>query len=77
MLVDEEQGYSIGSDLNFLIVNMVEPTGDMANSEVHPVSKWNICKDTNWTKYMEAISDTFESWSPEDYTNDMWTEFKV
>ena len=79
MLVDEGHDYSLGSDHNFLIIDLVTPSNNTANPESVPLSKWNIRHDTNWEEYMDAIRSQFDSWSANVYSNvdDMWTDFRT
>lgn len=79
MVVDEDHKYSIGSDHNFIVINVMFTPVEKSNEPDMPkVQKWNITDSTDWSKFEVAARDNFHDWNKDSFSNidDMWLNFK-
>ena len=81
IVIDEEQQYSIGSDHNFMIINIELPAQNGENvraNQPEKVQKWNINDNTNWYAFQNVTKEMFKDWDVSSFTNadDIWLNFK-
>ncbi len=82
MIVDEEKLFSMGSDHNFLVINLNLPSTSIhqpSNQPCEPeIRKWNITEKSDW-KHFECVSkELFKDWNSASLTdiNEIWKMFK-
>ena len=70
MVVDEDHKYSIGSDHNFIGINVMFPPVEKSNEPDMPkVQKWNITDSPDWSKFEAAARDNFHDWNKDSFSN--------
>ena len=79
LCIDESQQYSLGSDHNFLLVDvLLESRKKPLHDDKCEVLKWNIKNDTDWTAFQSEIKERLANWDCEKYSNvdNMWHDLK-
>ena len=80
VVIDEEKSVTVGSDHNFMIVNMNLPASRSTVQEKtsENIKKWNITEKTDWLQFKAKSKETFADWNADSFSNvnTMWNDFK-
>ncbi len=80
MLIDEEGQISVGSDHNFMTLNLsLANVEERKPNQPRPFEKWNINDSTDWPKFRLHVQNNFTNWNSNSFSSidDMWQSFKT